>query len=364
MNSENTITTTAAIDNDSQQTAAVAVAALSFDQTKGLQQQLLWTPQDNNNYSDVNVNDNKCQHITTISSTTIPSAPATPTATTTPTTQKPYETPKVPRPPNAFIIYHRTKSKELARYKSSIRSNSSSSSNNSNNGHPSKTVAEMWREETDAVKLRYQREADLALVEHKKKYPFYKYRPRKRENKNKLKTRGCGGAGNNNKCVNNNNGNWKCCKCVNNNSNCNEGCKCDNLIIINDEFGIVNKDDDHHDGSEVPPEHRKQASMESAFTVFDLKSLEEETDSIDLDNGQSSLVINQPDHLQQQLMFTQDEFQQFPSELSQDDWNSQLFNYINGSNANNDGYYVQNFMNLFAAANPFPLDFSQLNDYN
>ncbi|CAJ0841380.1 7125_t:CDS:2 [Entrophospora sp. SA101] len=86
--------------------------------------------------------------------------------------------------------------------------------------------------------------------------------------------------------------------------------------------------------------------------------------SIDLDNGQSSLVINQPDHLQQQLMFTQDEFQQFPSELSQDDWNSQLFNYINGSNANNDGYYVQNFMNLFAAANPFPLDFSQLNDYN
>ncbi|CAJ0844912.1 1171_t:CDS:2, partial [Entrophospora sp. SA101] len=58
--------------------------------------------------------------------------------------------------------------------------------------------------------------------------------------------------------------------------------------------------------------------------------------SIDLDNGQSSLVINQPDHLQQQLMFTQDEFQQFPSELSQDDWNSQLFNYINGSNANND----------------------------
>ncbi|CAJ0841368.1 7121_t:CDS:2 [Entrophospora sp. SA101] len=338
MNSENTITTTAAIDNDSQQTAAVAVAALSFDQTKGLQQQLLWTPQDNNNYSDVN-------------------------------------TPKVPRPPNAFIIYHRTKSKELARYKSSIRSNSSSSSNNSNNGHPSKTVAEMWREETDAVKLRYQREADLALVEHKKKYPFYKYRPRKRENKNKLKTRGCGGAGNNNKCVNNNNA---------------------ILSPTDSEFGIVNKDDDHHDGSEVPPEHRKQASMESAFTAikkntfsppqtpktpnflnpsehhplslitmaskmpqtaiissllhqqlyhspiedlhhqqFSLQ-MSRADNSIDLDNGQSSLVINQPDHLQQQLMFTQDEFQQFPSELSQDDWNSQLFNYINGSNANND----------------------------
>ncbi|CAG8738869.1 12080_t:CDS:2, partial [Ambispora leptoticha] len=80
----------------------------------------------------------------------------------------------VPRPPNAFIIYHKKKSKELAKIKSRARSAS-------DERHPSKTVAEMWKEESEEVKLRYQRQADLALVEHKKKYPYYKYRPKKRD---------------------------------------------------------------------------------------------------------------------------------------------------------------------------------------
>src|ERR1043165_9611271 len=93
---------------------------------------------------------------------------------------KPYEL-KVPRPPNAFIIYHRNKSKELAKYKSIGKCET-------NERHPSKTVAEMWKDEPAAIKLHYQREADLALVEHKKKYPFYKYKAKmKHGNKNKSK---------------------------------------------------------------------------------------------------------------------------------------------------------------------------------
>ncbi|GBC02244.1 hypothetical protein RclHR1_04510016 [Rhizophagus clarus] len=125
---------------------------------------------------------------------------------------KPYDICKVPRPPNAFIIYHRNKSKELAKFKSNGKGDS-------NDRHPSKTVAEMWKEEPAEIKLQYQREADLALVEHKKKYPFYKYKPKKKDND-------------------------------------------DN----DDKKEISNEEDD----SQVPIEHRKQAAMESAFTVFDL----------------------------------------------------------------------------------------------
>ena len=88
---------------------------------------------------------------------------------------KPYDL-KVPRPPNAFIIYHRNKSKELAKFKSIGRCDT-------NERHPSKTVAEMWKDEPAEIRLLYQREADLALVEHKKKYPFYKYKPKKKDGK-------------------------------------------------------------------------------------------------------------------------------------------------------------------------------------
>ncbi|CAI2162681.1 12279_t:CDS:1 [Funneliformis geosporum] len=142
---------------------------------------------------------------------------------------KPYDI-KVPRPPNAFIIYHRNKSKELAKSKSIGKCESYER-------HPSKTVAEMWKEEPEAIKLRYQREADLALVEHKKKYPFYKYKPKKRESKNKTKSQS------NSKEV---------IKDLNNDHKRNE------TVIKGD--------------SEVPMQHRKQAAMESAFTAFDMQS--------------------------------------------------------------------------------------------
>ncbi|CAG8727949.1 24217_t:CDS:2, partial [Dentiscutata erythropus] len=138
------------------------------------------------------------------------------------TSSKSYDV-KVPRPPNAFIIYHRTKSKELAQIKSKAR--------NSDERHPSKTVAEMWREESEEVKLRYQREADLALVEHKRKYPYYKYRPKKRDSKNKC-----------------------------------------SLSLNSADSTKATDFDDSKDSSQVPIEHRKQASMESAFSVYALQS--------------------------------------------------------------------------------------------
>ncbi|CAG8693786.1 hypothetical protein C2G38_2112064 [Gigaspora rosea] len=181
------------------------------------------------------------------------------------TSSKPYDV-KVPRPPNAFIIYHRNKSKELARIKSKAR-------NSSDERHPSKTVAEMWREESEEVKLQYQREADLALVEHKKKYPYYKYRPKKRDNKNKC-----------------------------------------SLSFPSADSMKSSDSDDSKDSSQVPIEHRKQASMESAFSVYALQSHndpKEENDS----NSANTMFKNSPPQ-------TPD----FPSEQAQLSYQSQCPN--------------------------------------
>ncbi|CAG8454277.1 12812_t:CDS:2 [Acaulospora morrowiae] len=101
---------------------------------------------------------------------------------------------------------------------------------NTDERHPSKTVAEMWREEPEEIKLYYQREADLALVEHKKKYPYYKYKPKKKDSKNK-----------------------------------------GNSAPSSTDSAKVSGPEDPKEDSQVPIEHRKQASMESAFTVFEFR---------------------------------------------------------------------------------------------
>src|SRR6185312_2112584 len=61
----------------------------------------------------------------------------------------------------------------------------------------------------------------------KKKYPFYKYKPKKNKGKGKEGQNSCGSSDN-------------------------------------------NKNEDEKNVDQVPIEHRKQASMESAFTVFEL----------------------------------------------------------------------------------------------
>ncbi|KAG9306791.1 hypothetical protein G9A89_005691 [Geosiphon pyriformis] len=152
-------------------------------------------------------------------------------------TPHPYAS-KVPRPPNAFILYHQTKSKELAQ----IKSNNMNAATESVR-HPSKTVAEMWREEPENVKLYYQREADVASVKHKKAHPFYKYKPQKKDNKSKANNH-------------------------------------DKINDLSQPSKLNSKSKPKYCKSQVLDEHRKQASMESAFTVFDLEPLES--------NGQSS----------------------------------------------------------------------------
>jgi len=75
---------------------------------------------------------------------------------------------KPPRPPNAFILYRRSKQPDIVARNEGI-----------SNNEVSKQVGEMWHKEPIEEKMKFQRLADAAKMEHMKKYPEYKYRPRR-----------------------------------------------------------------------------------------------------------------------------------------------------------------------------------------
>ncbi|GBC04468.1 hypothetical protein RclHR1_00570024 [Rhizophagus clarus] len=71
---------------------------------------------------------------------------------------------KIPRPPNAFIIYRR---EMKAKHDFSKKTEADIS----------REVGEMWRKESDDVKDFYFKLADHAKKRHKEKYVNYKYKP-------------------------------------------------------------------------------------------------------------------------------------------------------------------------------------------
>jgi hypothetical protein len=126
---------------------------------------------------------------------------------------------KPPRPPNAFILYRRSKQPDIVAKNEGI-----------SNNEVSKQVGEMWHKEPLEEKMKFQRLADAAKMEHMKKYPEYKYRPRRPHEKRRRTKRPNASLSNNN----NNNAN----KSVNNNnndnvSNNNNDCAIDTSPIMN-----------------------------------------------------------------------------------------------------------------------------------
>lgn len=73
-----------------------------------------------------------------------------------------------PRPPNAFILYRKAKQAEIM---ASIQGIS--------NNEVSKIIGQLWHNESELVKLEYQRSAHEMKLEHKLLYPDYRYRPRR-----------------------------------------------------------------------------------------------------------------------------------------------------------------------------------------
>ncbi|CAG8758606.1 8785_t:CDS:1 [Racocetra persica] len=82
---------------------------------------------------------------------------------------------RTPRPPNAFILYRRSKQPEVTREHGNI-----------SNARISKILAKLWREEDENVKHYWQKMADKKKMEHMLAHPGYVYRPKKPgENKKK-----------------------------------------------------------------------------------------------------------------------------------------------------------------------------------
>ncbi|KAJ2960728.1 hypothetical protein NQZ79_g3941 [Umbelopsis isabellina] len=75
----------------------------------------------------------------------------------------------IPRPNNCFLVYRRDISLQLKDSKEFPNSRSIS-----------KLVAQLWRTESDAVKLHYRELAKKEKLIHQLQYPDYKYRPKKR----------------------------------------------------------------------------------------------------------------------------------------------------------------------------------------
>ncbi|KAG2153633.1 uncharacterized protein EDB93DRAFT_1248537 [Suillus bovinus] len=84
-----------------------------------------------------------------------------------------------PRPPNAWILYRSDKIKVLPPAEPGQRSRAQAD--------VSKLISDMWRNESDAVKLEYERLADAKKAEHQRLYPDYRFQPMKKEEKERLK---------------------------------------------------------------------------------------------------------------------------------------------------------------------------------
>ncbi|KAJ3234642.1 hypothetical protein HDU81_001297 [Chytriomyces hyalinus] len=77
---------------------------------------------------------------------------------------------RVPRPPNAFILYRKdTQPRLVLEYKGKGRSSRDFSS----------MVGQMWKNESPVIKAYYQSMAKDRLAEHRRLYPDYCYRPKK-----------------------------------------------------------------------------------------------------------------------------------------------------------------------------------------
>jgi hypothetical protein len=87
--------------------------------------------------------------------------------------------PQPPRPPNAWILYRSDKIKVLPPAEPGQRSRAQAD--------VSKLISDMWRNESDAVKLEYERLADARKAEHQRLYPDYRFQPMKKEEKERLR---------------------------------------------------------------------------------------------------------------------------------------------------------------------------------
>ena len=85
---------------------------------------------------------------------------------------------KPPRPPNAWILYRSDKMKELRAPPGAPKKPQS---------EISKTIAEMWRNESDEMRRYYEHLSEIKKAEHQAEFPGYRFQPIKREEKERIR---------------------------------------------------------------------------------------------------------------------------------------------------------------------------------
>nr|QRN45794.1 putative mating-type 1-2-1 protein [Thielaviopsis cerberus] len=85
---------------------------------------------------------------------------------------------KIPRPPNAYIIYRKEHQREVRRLQPGI-----------DNNDVSRILGQKWREESESVKMHYRRISEEYKARFMHVFPFYQYRPRKPAEKRQRRRR-------------------------------------------------------------------------------------------------------------------------------------------------------------------------------
>ncbi|KAJ4259639.1 hypothetical protein NW762_007569 [Fusarium torreyae] len=84
---------------------------------------------------------------------------------------------KIPRPPNAYILYRKERHQLVKQNNPGITNN-----------EISQVLGKCWNMETREVRARYKQKADQLKEEHRQMYPDYQYRPRRTGEKRRRST--------------------------------------------------------------------------------------------------------------------------------------------------------------------------------
>ncbi|CAG8745580.1 10829_t:CDS:1, partial [Ambispora leptoticha] len=75
---------------------------------------------------------------------------------------------RIPRPPNAFILYRRANQSSVTRQYGKI-----------SNVEISRTLSKMWKNESEEVRLYWYKEAARKKMQHEMAHPNYVYQPKR-----------------------------------------------------------------------------------------------------------------------------------------------------------------------------------------
>ncbi|GAC96535.1 hypothetical protein PHSY_004115 [Pseudozyma hubeiensis SY62] len=84
---------------------------------------------------------------------------------------------KIPRPPNAFILYRSNKMKELKSKKNTSSLSDVGLDKLDHQRQLSKEIGQLWRNESPEVKAAFYEKAQQAASEHRDRYPEYRFKP-------------------------------------------------------------------------------------------------------------------------------------------------------------------------------------------